>query len=541
MRLAVVGAGPKALFCVERLVARGPARGPLRIVVLDPAPPGTGAAYATGLSTIWRLNVTSAVVDAAVRGGDAPTPFAVPTFDQWRAARGEAAPLDPYPPRALVGCYLADQWRAVAAHLPAGWTLEHRRATARRLTRAGGRWSVDGEEFDEVLLATGHAADWPGALRHGWSGPVPLVPAVYPCDGLDAIPAQATVVLRGAALTFLDAALALTEGRGGAFAAHGAVPRYVPGPEQVYRLVPVSRTGRFMVPKPDPRWVAPLGLAELAGPAAHRIRARPGDVAAALGAVEATAGRYLARAGGTTTDAPLPVAGLNRRGRGRSALAQLDHDVAVAAGTAAPDATWALGQAWRDLYGALVAALSFERPTPRDWRRFAAAAAALEPVGFGPPLVNARKLQALGRAGILDDAALTGRLSLHEALARARDLTVPDGLLDTRALTPGTPAPTGWAGVEAVVVAVDAVLPPPGITTGLLAHAEIDELLCRAPGRRGVRVDADLACLDARGARIPGLSAVGRPTEDVVVGNDTLDRRLHDGPDRWARRVLRRM
>jgi hypothetical protein len=38
----------------------------------------------------------------------------------------------------------------------------------------------------------------------------------------------------------------------------------------------------------------------------------------------------------------------------------------------------------------------------------------------------------------------------------------------------------------------------------------------------------------------PGLAAIGRPTEDSVIGNDTLSRTLHPLADRWARRVLER-
>lgn len=525
--MAVVGAGPKALFCVERLISRGlrapgaPDHGAPRVdlVVLDPAAPGEGAAYATDQTSIWRLNVTSAVVDVAVRDGTAPTPFAIPSLDEWRRGGDGTADLDPFPPRALVGRYLGEQWATVAAHLPERWTLEHRRAAVRRLDRAGARWTVDGEGFDEVLLATGHATDWPGALRHGWPGPVPLVPAVYPSGGLDALPARATVVVRGAALTFIDAALALTEGRGGAFAAEGDALRYVPGPEQAGSIVPVSRSGRFMVPKPVPAWVSALDLPSLAAPAAEEVRARPGDVDAVVCAVEATAGAYLARAGGSGDAGPVPLAALDLRGQGRTALALQDHDIAVAAGAAAPDATWALGQAWRDLYGALVASMSFESAGPGPWERFAAIAKLLEPIAFGPPLVNARKMQALGAAGVLDDAAMTGRLDVAQAVERARQAARPDG-------------------VDACVTVVDAVLPPPGITVGLLERAEADGLVVRAAGRRAVRIDPELACLDAAGRRIPGLSAVGRPTEDVILGNDTLNRALHDGPDRWARRLL---
>ena len=50
----------------------------------------------------------------------------------------------------------------------------------------------------------------------------------------------------------------------------------------------------------------------------------------------------------------------------------------------------------------------------------------------------------------------------------------------------------------------------------------------------------DGSCRARDGSITPGLAAIGRPTEDSVIGNDTLSRSLHPQADRWARRVTRR-
>ena len=88
---------------------------------------------------------------------------------------------------------------------------------------------------------------------------------------------------------------------------------------------------------------------------------------------------------------------------------------------------------------------------------------------------------------------------------------------------------------------VDAVLPAPGATaSGLLGalvqggHARVLE------GRRGLDVTTSGSCRGRDGNITPGLSAIGRPTEDSVIGNDTLSRSLHPHADRWARRVVER-
>ncbi len=93
---------------------------------------------------------------------------------------------------------------------------------------------------------------------------------------------------------------------------------------------------------------------------------------------------------------------------------------------------------------------------------------------------------------------------------------------DARASTPSCPAP--------------GALGHGGLLAGLVAdgHARI------APGRRGLDVAGDGSCRARDGAISAGLAAVGRPTEDSVIGNDTLARGLHPHADRWARRVARR-
>ena len=92
-----------------------------------------------------------------------------------------------------------------------------------------------------------------------------------------------------------------------------------------------------------------------------------------------------------------------------------------------------------------------------------------------------------------------------------------------------------------VDVVIDAVLPGPGVVglaqppiPGLLA----DGLVRVAAGRRGSELTPEILCVGAGGRPTPGLAAIGRPTEDWVIGNDTLSRTLHDEPDRWARRVV---
>ncbi|RRO87545.1 hypothetical protein CXF30_07245 [Corynebacterium bovis] len=298
--VAVVGAGPRGLWAAECLADEARAhRVPVAVDVVDDAPPGAGAAYGPGQPDHWTLNVDSRIVrtgvgtfadwarrhgpGAGAGGAGGPGDAGQPTGDAGDGnaagdagqttgdgnAAGDAGQTTgdavPFPPRSVVGDFLADSWRALAADPDrAPWfTLRHVRRRVRDVRQVAGGWSVDGVTYDDVLLATGHAATWPGALpRYGERGDradgdrrdrrVRTV-GVYPPDGLRSIPAGARVLVRGAALTFIDAALELTVGRGGRFVGTGTGLTYRPGGGEPAVIRPVCRSGRFMEVKPDPR------------------------------------------------------------------------------------------------------------------------------------------------------------------------------------------------------------------------------------------------------------------------------------------------
>lgn len=59
-----------------------------------------------------------------------------------------------------------------------------------------------------------------------------------------------------------------------------------------------------------------------------------------------------------------------------------------------------------------------------------------------------------------------------------------------------------------------------------------------AHGRRGLDITPQAQCIDAGGTPVPGLSMIGLPIEDVVIGNDTLDHPASDLGMVWARRLV---
>jgi diaminopimelate decarboxylase len=208
--------------------------------------------------------------------------------------------------------------------------------------------------------------------------------------------------------------------------------------------------------------------------------------------------------------------------QGLSVVEEIDRSLAVGAGLVAPDLRWAIGHAWRVLYPAIVQRLGDGGLREDDWPAFHRLAAEMERVAFGPSPLNAAKLLALVEAGLVDLSLVAG------ATLRDRE---------------GRTCLCGADRERPVDVVVDAVLPGPGVLPGqdaLLDGLVADGHVRIAHARRGLDIALDGTCLSRDGSCSLGLAAIGRPTEDVVIGNDTLSRTLHPLSDRWARRVVER-
>lgn len=524
--VAIIGCGPRALWALESVLRHGAAAGAMGLScvhVFGPDQLGAGAVYHRDQSDYLRLNVAAAAVDAWPAGPG-------PSFDDWREARRPGSSHDQYPARSLVGHYLSDQAEQVGAQLAArGVTVHqhHRRVERLQISGSTGAWLVDDDgPYPHVLVATGHDQDWSGALRHHWSPELPpLQPAVFPVQHLLARPElqdPAGVLIRGAALTGIDAVLAVTT-RG----AHGP-------------LSMISRTGTMMRPKMRPDVLAGRLAQICAEEALDRSRTLLAEPERALTTLAAA----LLGSGPTAVDAAdrarhqasapkdeSPPGGLCSAEVTDLALQELQVGVQIATGDREPDGIWALGQAWRMLYPDLVAAqrerLAHHRhdsDTPSDldhrpddaqhgptlgWPRFSSWAGALERWAFGPPLVNTAHLMAL-----------------------IQDGTVRVYRGDT----------ARWAAAHRPALVVDAVLPPAGIAsvTGDHLWGQLrDQGLVRPVGPSGaLPVDNRARVLDRAGRPIPGLSAVGRATEGIVLGTDTLIRSLHPEIEQWAVRML---
>jgi len=526
--LAIVGGGPRAVYALEALARRAADRRlPVRIDVYEPRPQlGTGMAYAPDQPDWVSLNIP----DHALHAGRVHTGAALvdsPLVGPFAAEPVLSDRPDHYPPRAAAGRYLTDlAEHAIDALAPS--TVRHLRHRVRRVEPTGPgtgaglqvHTSEGATGYDAVLLVTGHADAWPGLdLPAG-------IPAlrVFPVADLVATAERRRpghVQVRGAHLSAIDAVLALTQGLGGRFVPVAAAAPHDPDPLHYHpgeidpRLTLTSRTGRLMHAKTDAAVLRRYRSEEAAAPFLPEI-STTAELPVLLDRIAAAILTQARRTWqpGCAVIGPEQIhpvwTTLTGPEQGEP-VAVLRSSLAHARGAAVPDETWALGQAWRHAYTALVErqrtvaerVLSGHAEVSLGWPDYPHLVTGLDRLAFGPPPGNVAKLLAL-----VD----SGRLQLR------RTTDPPE---------------------EPPDLVVDAVSAPPGLPRGdeLWEQLLADGLVQVGPTGRGILTDAAGACLGTDGSA-NGLAAVGRMTEDHVIGTDTLLRSMHPELELWADRLL---
>lgn len=457
INVAVIGGGPRGLWACEELLKRAERNQvPVHITVYEPGVLGAGSAYHPDQPVQWRINATSSIVRTHVG-----------SFNQWRT---DSNPEDQFPPRALVGEFLAYSWDQLLKVHPD--TIEVVAAKVTAVTPSSDQgWRITAEgadsDFDEVLIATGHAPTWPGAHDGAVSA--------YPHTNLEKIPAGCHVAIRGASLTFIDVALYLAA---------------LPEDQQPGRVSVHCRSGRFMEAKPE-RLDVEVADSLARGDSRMRLVASFDEFREVL--IDTACD--VMRDAGSAPDRALVEAIVDGEDFTGDGVAELRRSV-----QGAHDAHWSVGVAWRGLYDAISWRTSFGGRS--DLHGFHTVARRLERVGFGPPVVNAKKILELIDSGFVDVSQLTENVD----------------------------------SVGADVI-VDAVLSPQGVVPGTLTADLIERGIANVPDNdddgRGVITSRE-------GFVAEGLAIVGRDTEDHVLGNDSLSRTLHDVIPRWAQAVVDR-
>ncbi|MFP7448571.1 FAD/NAD(P)-binding protein [Weissella cibaria] len=277
MNIVLVGAGPRNLSLVERLMAHAKSTTePVDITLYDPFPIG-GRVWNPDQDPTFLMNTVTQQLtlftDPSVPN-HASTALYGPNFYEWSVKFGkeyvkmhdfkneayfldELTRINPnrFTSRALFGVY--GQWffEHLGAHVPANVTLSYERRSVTDVVKQDNQYTVtiDGTDTiiaDQVVMALGHVDnslnDEEQAFADAAAGNANMlyVAPTHPSEAdLDAVPAREKVVLRGLGLSFFDYIAKLTISRGGRFARdNNGVMYYLPSGKEPH-MIAGSRKG----------------------------------------------------------------------------------------------------------------------------------------------------------------------------------------------------------------------------------------------------------------------------------------------------------
>jgi hypothetical protein len=611
--VAIVGLGPKGLYCLERLLAEFNAhalRQPLNIHLFNRSTHfGASPIYDPEQPEYILVNVSVGEIDLWTVNEPAIVAGPGSGFVSWYQEKFRPdKPLtgNEYLSRAVVGRYLKDGFDRIVNHLPIGVTLSRHVGEVVDIRPSGEAYvmefvtenSLAGQiHVDKILLATGHSRVVSGreekcyeafAGRH--TG-VAFIPFVYPVvESMGRIPAGARVAMKGMGLSFIDAALELTEGRGGRFVrcADGSLSYAASGKEPA-AIIPFCRSGLPMAPKADdlPTFMRPLtfftskAIAEL-----RRMKGRTKGRTKAGGKLDldrdlwplfelemelhyyrVAMGEDRARLDSCGSDAQAMRLVIASYLRSHPSQDRFDYRRAldpagelcfasgkeftsfVAAYMEQEIARARLGQAgcgvkaaldiWYEVRKELGAVLRFGGLTPESHRKLIEYYfPRFKRIVFGPPKINIEKLLALVRSGIVDfSVARNPRVILDDT----------SGCFELRCdQIPGA--------VARAEILVDARSPSTNIRRDA---TPLYQNLCRrgmvrayenrslsadesafSPGAIDMMEGSNFV-IDAAGVVNEDIAVIGIPTEGNLVGNKTIVRDSYPGI--WAAQIIKQL
>ncbi|MBW2962961.1 2,3-diaminopropionate biosynthesis protein SbnA [Mesonia aestuariivivens] len=263
---AIVGVGPKGLYSFERLlslIVTEKISEPTHIHLFNKNEFfGAGDIYRTDQPEFLKMNFTNEKINA---GPSQPhqNVFGLPSYIEWLSEAlelEESALYGKFSSRAMVGRYLRACFLILQRAAPANVHLHIREQEVTHIqkNKEDQGFQIYTEEasekellttFQNVLMTTGHdgVRNKETSSEKGKSNHINFI---YPVtEKLSVIPAHSKIAIKGMGLTFIDAVLALTEGRGGVFRGSEMDLEYVASGREPQRLFPYSRSGALMIPR----------------------------------------------------------------------------------------------------------------------------------------------------------------------------------------------------------------------------------------------------------------------------------------------------
>lgn len=273
-KIAIIGGGPKGIYGFERLAAWFKVNPPSKeteIHIFNRSNSfGAGENYRVGQPEYLLIN--NPVGDVNMWTEESPAPV-VPhplSLTEWINQNENQYVTDhDYVSRAMVGRYLANGFVSIASNLPEKVVGKYTVGEVTDIYKDSGKYALcmktgayekehGTERYDHILLATGHPKNKKTKEQLKYQSfsdnhiGMEYIPFIYPVENmLSDIPPGCSVGIKGIGLTFVDAVLALTEGKGGLFQRDEITKKlnYLPSGYEPKMILPFSRSGLPMLPR----------------------------------------------------------------------------------------------------------------------------------------------------------------------------------------------------------------------------------------------------------------------------------------------------
>ena len=262
--LAIIGLGPKGLYGLERLLAQLKNENVEETVHIHLYNKnkyfGAGDVYRTDQPDYLKMNFTNEKID--IRPKEKPDAIVkLENYTKWLSESigiEESRLSDKFSSRKMVGKYLSSCFKSIIAGAPENIKIYYHNEEVVNITEKEGLLHLKPQQtakpqesvkVHNLLLTTGHAGNRT-ELLNSKKVDSSIIDFVYPVEKtLVSINAQASVAIKGMGLTFIDATLSLTEGRGGYFVGECETMQYIPSGNEPAIIYPYSRSGALMIPR----------------------------------------------------------------------------------------------------------------------------------------------------------------------------------------------------------------------------------------------------------------------------------------------------
>lgn len=268
-RVAIIGGGPKGSYAIERLASVWNTHCPgkfLDIVCFNSSADfGSGPNYQTRQPDFLLMNYNLGKVDFWT---DEPEqlvfdrPDLREFLERFKNESETEVDAEDYCSRAITGVYLQYCLCKVIDALPPNIRLHLVVDEVKSISEISDSLMLDTGSgmhfgFSEVMCCTGHSYrfgkeyDSRNSIKK-ISDVSPLIQTVYPAENLQKKDLKGKVVaIKGMGLTFVDAVLALTEGKGGVFKRENGSLRYMASGKEPSEILPFCRTGLPMIARKE--------------------------------------------------------------------------------------------------------------------------------------------------------------------------------------------------------------------------------------------------------------------------------------------------